>query len=211
MAQPLPQGISDELRAIIAANVLRYSSHREQFGKRIDDIFTGDPTADLQGQALPRVLIDDRQPFQRTAARRAIEHEVQSPHVVWRCRGLAVTTILARAKATPFSLFYRHFQPFPLPKTKDTRQSGTPSFLPKESTNSPIPEAWARPRQLKHPLHQRPFVLARLRLESLTATRLTNKFARPSLGDIELLSKHDDRRSLPGRAYQFPSARCLSI
>ena len=47
--------------------------------------------------------------------------------------------------------------------------------------------------------------------ESLTAARLVDRLARPSLGDVELLTKLDDRRALPGRAYQCPSARCFSI
>jgi hypothetical protein len=122
-----------------------------------------------------------------------------------------MATILARSQTPLFSLFYRHFEPFSLPKTKDTRLPRPPSFPTKEPADTSIPKSRKRPRQLKHPLHQRAFILTRLPLESLTAPRLAENLARPSLGDAELPAKHDDRRSFPGRAYQFPSARCLSI
>jgi len=108
-------------------------------------------------------------------------------------------------------LFYRHFQLSPLPQSKYWRQPSTSSYFSKQPANSTISIPRPGSRQLRHPLHERCLIRTGLGLESLTATRLINHLARRLLGDAELSLEFCDCRSLPGRAYQFPSERCLSI
>jgi hypothetical protein len=122
-----------------------------------------------------------------------------------------MTAVDARAQTTPFPLSYWHFQALPLPQAKHSRQPRTPSLFSKQPANPPITVPRLRPRQLQHPLHQQRLVGTWLGRESLSAPRLIDYRACPSLGDAELRSKLDDRRSLPGRPYQFPSERCFSI
>ena len=86
-----------------------------------------------------------------------------------------------------------------------------PTFGSQQPAYPAIAEPWAFANHLQHPFHQRRLVGARLLPITLTRTRLIQRLTRPSLGDGELTLQFADRRTLPGRAYQFPSLMCFSI
>ncbi|EAQ80596.1 putative hydrolase [Blastopirellula marina DSM 3645] len=65
--QPGLDRAGDKLWAVVAANPLRRAMHREQLGERIDRVFAGNAAANLDRQALPRVLIHDVQKADRPA------------------------------------------------------------------------------------------------------------------------------------------------
>ena len=126
LLQPTLNRLGDELRTVVAANVLRHATHREQLRQRVDHVLARDAPIHLQSQALPRVLIDDLQPLQRAALGRAIEHEVPAPHVVLVLRPPLDAAILTLSQTSSFSLLLRHFQPFPTPQPIDPRVAGLP-------------------------------------------------------------------------------------
>ena len=129
--QPVPEALSDKFGPVVAANVPGHTTHREQFGERVDHILARDASVHLQAQALAGVLVHDRQPLQLATAGRPVEHEVPAPHVVGRLGPSPKASIGTRSQTTPFSLLYRHFQPLPLPQSKYSRQPSTPSFFSK--------------------------------------------------------------------------------
>src|SRR5580693_9189458 len=110
-----------------------------------------------------------------------------------------------------FSLLLRHFQSLPTPQTQDPRRARWPRFSTQQRRDPAITETRPLTRQLPHPLDQLRLVVTRLSLVTLNAPRLIQHLARPSLGNCKLLLELADRGPLPGRAYQFPSATCLSI
>ncbi len=164
----------------------RYTTHREQFGERVDYVLTRDTSVDLQGQPLAGVLIHNRQPRQLAAAYRPVAHEVPEPHVVQYVRTSPVASIRTRAQATLCPVLYRHFQPLRLPLMKHSRQPRTPPFFSKQQADPAVPISRLRPRELKHPLLERRLVRAGLGVELLTGLRLIDHHACPSLGDAEL-------------------------
>lgn len=87
----------------------------------------------------------------------------------------------------------------------------TPRLAAQQRGDPSITESRPLPRYLAHALGQRLLVITGLGFITLTASRLVDHLARPSLGDRELALQLADRRTLPGRAYQFPSATYLSI
>jgi hypothetical protein len=203
------KGLSDELGPILAADVLRHTTHRSAsvsitsslvmprstFRARHSRVYLS--TIDNHFNLLPLVVLSKKKPLH---------------HVLFgasaRRRWHPLTLDLRRRF---FRCFTGTFSPLSLPQTKHSRQLRTPSFFSKHQADAAISVPWLRPRQLQHPLYQRYLIRAGLGLKSLTATRLSHHRTSPSLGDAELRAKLDNRRSLPGRAYQFPSERCLSI
>src|SRR5690606_25430213 len=68
--QPAADRRGDELRPVVATNVPRYTTHREQLSQRIDHVLTGDAASHFQSQTLPRVFVDDREPLEQAARSR---------------------------------------------------------------------------------------------------------------------------------------------
>jgi hypothetical protein len=84
----------------------------------------------------------------------------------------AIAAIGARAQASSFSLLLRHFQALTTPQAKHPRQARTLTFGDQQPANPPVAEPWSLTNQLQHPLHDRGLVAARLRLVTLTRSRL---------------------------------------
>lgn len=115
LLRPLLNRSGDELGTIVAANVFWHAPHGEQLCERVDHVFTRDAAGHLQRQALPRKLIDDRQPLERRAALGPIEHEVPAPDVIFVFSLPSMAAVLAAAQTSTFSLLLWHFQSFPTP------------------------------------------------------------------------------------------------
>jgi len=162
------------------------------------------PRSTFQRQALPRVLIHQRQPFQRAAVRRPIKHEIPTPDVILVFRSPLMASILAASQRSPFSPFARHFQPFPTPQAIQPRIAGPPAFRPQQTADPAITEPGATNHQLTHPLRQRGFITARLRNVTLAAARLIHDRTGSTLGHFKRLLQFDHGGTLSRRAYQFP-------
>ncbi len=81
-SQPRPNLPRDEFRAIVAANVLGHSPLDQQVTQHLQHLLGSKAPPQLQGQTLPRVLVDDRQPLQSTPTLRAVVDEVPGPHMI---------------------------------------------------------------------------------------------------------------------------------
>jgi hypothetical protein len=64
--QPFPQLVSDELRAVIGADVLRDPAPQHYVGQGVNHLQAPQSSCHSQRQALPRVLVDQRQNTQRS-------------------------------------------------------------------------------------------------------------------------------------------------
>jgi hypothetical protein len=64
--------VGNEVRTVVAADVLRHAAHGEELREGIDHVGARDPAIGLQHQALPRELIDHREPLDLAATRGAI-------------------------------------------------------------------------------------------------------------------------------------------
>ena len=109
LPEPSPDRVRYELGAVVTANMLWHPTHREQLCERIDHVFARDAPITLQSKALPRVLVHNRQPFQRASAGRLVEHEVPRSNMVLVLRLLPMATVLAPAKSSLLPLFHRDF------------------------------------------------------------------------------------------------------
>ena len=103
--EPRANRLGNELRAVVAADVLGPATHREQFRQHVDHPVSRDPAAHLQGQTLPRVLVHDRQPFQRPALVCPVVDEVPRPDVIFVLRPMAHN----RWRRAPNSVFSAAF------------------------------------------------------------------------------------------------------
>ena len=82
LGQPALQGAGDKLAAVVAAEVTRRASLGHQLFHDLDEVGSGKLAGDVEGQALPAVLVDDREDAQLAAVVGAITHEVPAPDVV---------------------------------------------------------------------------------------------------------------------------------
>ena len=163
---------SHELGAIVTTNAARHSARGKQVRQRVDHILTRNTPVNLQGHTLPRILVDDRKPFQWTATDSPIEHKVPGPDIVRMPRAATPTAVAAGSQISPFPLLLRHFQPFSTPQTPNPRVTGLPTLLPKKTSNSPIAKPRTLARQLTHPLRQTHFIISWRRFITLSTPRL---------------------------------------
>ncbi len=107
--QPLLDCFRDELRSIVATDASGNAVHRKQLGQPIDHVLTGHAPRNIQIDAAARVLVNDRQPFQRVAAGGPIEDEVPTPNVIGTLRTKLRTGIARLSLGSLFMRFSSHF------------------------------------------------------------------------------------------------------
>ena len=71
-----------ELGAIVPSEIARCSSVTHDARKQLDDSFGANAARNVDGQRLPRPLVDDREALDLLACRRGDEHEVVRPEMV---------------------------------------------------------------------------------------------------------------------------------
>jgi hypothetical protein len=150
-----PDHLRDEFRAVVRTNALRHAAHREELGQRVDHVLTRDATVDLQRQAFPRVLVDDREPLELASARRVIKHEVPTPDVVLALGAAVNAAILTVPESSFFPLFHGHFQTFSTPEPVDPGVAESPSFSAKAPGHPAVPPLRTPLGQFQHPVRQR--------------------------------------------------------
>ncbi len=84
--EPSSKLVGNELRTVVAADVLRHATHGEELREGIDHVGARDSAISLQREAFSSELVDHRGPLELATARRAIEDKVPAPNFVRRLR-----------------------------------------------------------------------------------------------------------------------------
>ena len=82
MCKPLPHGRGCKLGSVIGPDMIWNAVLDEQIRQTIEYIITGDAPLDQQRQALPAVLVNQRQNLQRTPVVRAFADKIIGPHMI---------------------------------------------------------------------------------------------------------------------------------
>ena len=82
MRRTLHPETEEPLRAIVTAKIVRHASTDEQVTQTFQDIFAGQPAGHVDRQALPGVLVDERQHPKCTTVVGAVMPEVIAPHMI---------------------------------------------------------------------------------------------------------------------------------
>jgi hypothetical protein len=82
LRQPSPQRLGDELRAVVATDVLRRPAHLEKIAQGLDHLRAGEASRHLNAQGLPGVLILEGQELQRSTVRRLVTDKGVAPNMV---------------------------------------------------------------------------------------------------------------------------------
>ena len=82
VGDPLQDGARYELRSIVGSNDLRCAIPADQSAQHFDDSRGANGASHIDGQALPGVLVDDRQTLELLAVGAGVEHKVIGPHLV---------------------------------------------------------------------------------------------------------------------------------
>ena len=101
--KPVADRLRCELRAVVAANVIRDASGFEQLPKFIDHIFASDVSTRVKAQALAGVFVDDDKPLQCRSAGCAIEHEIPRLDIIPMIGATMIAAVFMLALMLRFS------------------------------------------------------------------------------------------------------------
>ena len=81
LLEPCSDGNRGELRAVVRANEFGRTSESEELREPIKDMITGEPSLDIDREALPGVFVDQREHRNGSSIVGAIEDEIIAPNV----------------------------------------------------------------------------------------------------------------------------------
>src|ERR1017187_2214077 len=84
LSQPLENGMTDELRAVVGSQISRTAVKAHQAGQDLDDARRADAAGGVDRQTLVGELVDDGQAFELLAVGARVEDEVVGPNMVRR-------------------------------------------------------------------------------------------------------------------------------
>ncbi len=213
--KPTADGLGDELRAIVAANVLWCTSHRKQVLQDADHVVGSERASHFDRQAFAGVFVYHSQQPDLTTVFGPIGQEIVRPDMVLVFGPVTHAAILAATGETSFAmLFSRDLHVLSLPKTVDSLLVYVPVACNKQTMNTLGPEAWTLPGQSSHLTKQLRFIIWSTRLVSLGVTRLIEDAASTALRYLpwpQTATYFGDHTPTTFGAYQFPFAASFRI
>ena len=210
-SQPSTHGPRCELRAVVGPDVLRDAAPHEKFGKAAEHGFRVQPPGDVDGEAFPAVLVDDRQHPKGTAIVGTRHHEVVSPDVVLSLGAKPNAGAVVEPKATTFRLSLRHFEALQAPDTLDPLVVDEPTVATKEGGHPSIAVPAEMLGEFHDPSAQDASSIRAGLLEPLRGAGLSEDMAGPSLRDSQTRPGGSYGRPPPVRAQKFPLAASLRM
>src|SRR5262249_40918941 len=128
--QPPLDRLGDELRAVVAADVLGHAPYLEEGLQRRYHTLGGQAPLHLDRQAFPRRLVAHRQELEPPPVGRLVHHEVVAPDVVGSLGPSPSAAVRARTQATTLPLHLRHLQPLATPEPVDPLEVDRPPLPP---------------------------------------------------------------------------------
>jgi hypothetical protein len=152
--------------------------------------------------ALPRELVDQRQPTKRAAAVIAVLHEVPAPHVVRTRRTTAIDAVRRHAKTPLSPLLSRHAKALPVAHSVHPLVVHTPPVQTKTAAHHPLAVPRISTHDLVDPTDQR-------RLFGRDATHVTLPKTKDAADAAQAPNRSDAANypSVPGCGSQPSSAR----
>src|SRR5260370_7821602 len=111
IGHPISDSVSDELRAVVAAQMFGYSVAFDRCLDHGDGIDGPDGPGDMSCQSLLGVLVDEGQDSKRRSDLGLIVHDIPTPHFIAMGGSLALPSRDADPLHPP--LLFTHLQPFP--------------------------------------------------------------------------------------------------
>src|SRR5262249_20895131 len=209
---PRTDGLGDELRPVVRADVDRRPALAHHGRQHRNHRPSGHPPLHLQGQALARVLVHQREPLQRPAVARPVVQEVPRPDVVLVLGRPPHAAVGAAPQPPLLPLFPRHSQPLLPPEAVNPLAVDAPALAPQQGPDPPVAVARVLAHQLQHPRHQPDlFLLGLLRSLPLRRALLAQHAAGAALRDAEALLEEAHGLPPPGGGHHFFWATSWSI
>ena len=116
---PLLDGLGDELRAVVGADVAGHAAQDEQVGQHVDDVDGLELASDADRQALVRELVDDVEHAELPSVMRAVLDEVVGPDVVAMLGPQPDARSVRQPEPSAFGLLPGDLQPLASPDPLD--------------------------------------------------------------------------------------------
>lgn len=111
---------------------------QKQFAEHMQDVLAVELAPDMDGQALPRELVDDGQHPERLAVMGAIHDEVIGPNVVPVCRSQPDARTVIKPEPASLRLLLWNLEPLTSPDALDPFQANRPAILLKQPVDAPV-------------------------------------------------------------------------
>ena len=183
--KPLTYRPGRKLRPVVRADVAGHSPDHHQLGKHLYHVRRPHAAAGPDRQALPAILIHDRQQPYSPAVVGPDMHEVVRPHVVLPLRPQTQTRAVVEPQPSSLRLPGRYLQPFPSPYPLHPLVVHVPTTMPQKSCDPPVTVPAEPAGQLHDLIGQRPLVLCRYGLIALRGPGMVKRPAGPPLRDPE--------------------------
>src|SRR3954468_10057738 len=209
--QPATHRLGDELRPVVAADVIGHAPHLEEVLQRRYHILGGQAPLDLDRQAFPRELVHHRQQLQAPPVGRLVVDEVIAPDVVRALGPAASAAVLALPEPATLPLDLRHLEPLSTPEPVDSLEVDRPPLPHQWGLDPPVAIAGVLSGQGPDPQQQLFLSFSFGPDVPLARPGHAQRSAGPTLGDLEGRHRPDDGLSPPDRAHEFPRAASLRI
>src|SRR5215468_1131299 len=202
----------DELRAVVRADMLRRAPLLHYRGQHRAYCLRRHAASHLQGQALPRVFVHQREPLQGPAVAGPVEEEIPRPDMVLVLRRPPHAAVGTRPQPPLLPLFPGDFQPLLPPEPVDPLAVDPPARAPQQGPDPTVAVARVLPHQLQHLRHQPGLPLPGLPGPlPLRGALLVQHTAGAALGDAEAFLEEAHRLPLLLGGHHFFSATSWSI
>ena len=176
----------------------------EQLAQRIQDIPGVKLPLNPDGEAFPRILVDDTQHTEDPPIMCPVLHEVIRPDMALVRRPEPYAGPIIQPETAAFWLFHRHFQPLPSPDAVNPLLVHMPAVVPEERCNPAVPISAEPFGQSGDRRCQGILVVSPGMWFALGRSMLADHTAGPAFSHTKLCDHMIDRIALTGGAQNFP-------
>ena len=184
-AEPSPHRLGGEFPAVARADVVGRAAFDEEVGQHLQHVVRGQVARDGDGEALARVLVDDRQHAEGPPVVGAVLHEVIGPHMPRPARPQPDARAVVQPQPPALGLPPRHLQPLAPPDAPHPLGIHPPAPGAQHRRDPPVAVAAVLGRQADNRLGQRGLVVPGAARAALRRARLADGAAGPALGNAE--------------------------
>ena len=184
--------------------MLRHAMQGHQISKRLHHVPCCKAAAHHDGQALPRVLVDDVEHPELAPVMGTVLNKVIRPDMVAPFWPQTDAGSICQPEAASLGLLLWHFEPLPAPDPLHPLLVHPPADLPQQGGDPPVAIAAILTSQVDDGSGELLLMIRDLGNTALGGPGLADDAAGPALGHAQSLADLIDHLSAPGGACYFP-------
>src|SRR4051794_22748202 len=143
LLQPRAKSLGDHLGAVVTANMLRHAMAEHRVRQGLQHPKAVDAPLHLQGQALARVSVDERQNAQAAPVMGVAFHKIEAPDMVGPLRAETNAGAVVEPQPTAWPMLLGHLEPLTAPDALNPVLAHMPACDLQQSGDAAIVQARA--------------------------------------------------------------------